>query len=769
MMENNSTPNNSNYEQTRQNILAPLSLEEAIDQIRNLIPTIIILLGGTGSDIGRRIKKLIKERKLGKLVRFIVLDTDASSRAAQGSLPGFSRGEFIHLTLGRLKTALRALDRHPEIAKRFGFGNGNQSMQKIMEMVESDPTQANQMVLLGALAAVINSDAIRNAVSDAAADLRRRFMELTVGNDLPGEIQDRINVMMFSSLIGGTGAGMVVDVGAIVHDQLVRDNHHFNLSLTATTPDVHERVLRGMPEEFERCKANYYATMSLLNAANCGDLHRNGVKVGGTRTTAFICPPSIFSKTYIVQRKDANGRDYVTKEAVADAIAANVAFSIGTRIGATLDMAEANGMVGQGLANCPITGAPRNLSTLASSMLGFSKTQMLNYVVARQLSELQKHVLGENTDAAEHQTVVDVFVDDAKLSEDLAQNKGQVTGQLRDVSGAIPTIWIRGLYRAINGSVKKYHSDAAFPEKLRGTREAFHSRHLVLLDELVDAKKTELIADLKNQVKTWMDQMISEHGLKFAADVCKLLKSMTLDSATGLLEASEEHVQRHNQLGKTANDLAASLSKYWFRSWRTHAPIHDRAAAYQRSAMNEAVESKIKSTAASILKSVSNEASRKLRDIVSAAKTAGETRSVMKERYRAIAESINATTEFAVEIDVSTTGFYRSFYASNRIDNEHLVRVLCDKLSCSVAQLTLTLATPDVRSLLQKVVVDHYSRRIRSLHIGTVLDFLARNEADGRNRLKQMLNGMIRECTPMMQAELPQLGMHFTDTFVLGL
>ena len=128
-MENNSTHDNLTYEQTRQNIFDNLSIEEAIDRTRDLIPTIILLLGGTGSDIGRRIKKLIKERKLGKLVRFIVLDTDASSRAAQGSLPGFSRSEFIHLTLGRLKTALRALDRHPEIAKRFGFGNGNQSLE----------------------------------------------------------------------------------------------------------------------------------------------------------------------------------------------------------------------------------------------------------------------------------------------------------------------------------------------------------------------------------------------------------------------------------------------------------------------------------------------------------------------------------------------------------------------------------------------------------------------------------------------------------------
>ena len=636
-------------------------------------------------------------------------------------------------------------------------------------MVESDPNQANQMQILGALAAIINADAIRAAIGDAAADLRRRFLELTVGRDLPVEVQDRINVMMFSSLIGGTGGGMVLDIGAIAHDQLVRDNHRFSLSLTATTPDVHERVLRGMPEEFERCKANYYSSMTQINAANCGDLHRNGIKLGGTRTSAFVCPPSLFSKIYIVQRKDANGRDYVTKEAVADAIAANVAFAIGTRVGATLTMAEANGMVGQGLANCPISNAPRNLSTLAASMLGFSKSQLLKYSVSRQIAELQKHVLGENAEATEHQTVVEVFVDDAKLVEDVARNKGQVTQQLRDASGANPLMWIRGLYRAINGSVKKYHSDSAFSDKLRGTREAFHSRYLVSLDESVEDKKAELITALKIQVAAWMNQMISEHGLKFAGDVCELLKSMTLDSATGLLEASEEHVQRHNQLGKTANDLAATLSKYWFRSWRTHAPIHDRVAAYQRSAMTEAIESKIKFTAASVLKSVSNEASRKLHEIESAAKTARETRTLMKERYSAIADSINVTAEFAVEIDVSTTGFYRSFYSSHRIENDELVRVLSKRLECSAATLALSLATPAARSQMKKVVVDHYSRRIRSLHIGTVLDYVARKEADGRNRLKQMLNAMIRECTPMMQAELPQLGMHFTDTIVLGL
>ena len=141
----------------------------------------------------------------------------------------------------------------------------------------------------------------------------------------------------------------------------------------------------------------------------------------------------------------------------------------------------------------------------------------------------------------------------------------------------------------------------------------------------------------------------------------------------------------------------------------------------------------------------------------------------MKERYSAIADSINVTAEYAVEIDVSTTGFYRSFYASHRIDSSELVRILCDKLNCTAAELALKLAVPAVRAQLQQVVVDHHSRQIRGLHIGTVLDYVARKEADGRNRLKQMLNAMIRECTPMMQAELPQLGMHFTDTIVLGL
>ena len=84
---NSNSDNNTNLikctEDSLQSIIEDLSLDMNVSGKVAVIPTVIVVMGGWGSDTGRRIKKLITSLGMEDLVKIVVLETDQSSKGTK--------------------------------------------------------------------------------------------------------------------------------------------------------------------------------------------------------------------------------------------------------------------------------------------------------------------------------------------------------------------------------------------------------------------------------------------------------------------------------------------------------------------------------------------------------------------------------------------------------------------------------------------------------------------------------------------------------------
>lgn len=183
-------------------------------------PAIVIGLGGTGTEICLRLKSLINE-KAGPdfpLVKFLIFDTDVmdvSSVAAGESSPSspnsvkslFTPNEYYHLVVRDVAGIVKNAEKHNHIFSWFPRD------LEIGDVLNG----ANQVRLIGRLALYWNVsqvvDAI-NRVKKEVSSIKNKALATEKGFDL----QEGLAVYILTSLCGGSGSGMFLDMGYLVRD-----------------------------------------------------------------------------------------------------------------------------------------------------------------------------------------------------------------------------------------------------------------------------------------------------------------------------------------------------------------------------------------------------------------------------------------------------------------------------------------------------------------------------------------------------------------------
>jgi hypothetical protein len=185
------------------------------------VATLVIGLGGTGTLAVRALKKLYDdlpgdERVPASLLAF---DFDRSALLAGDQsfrFAALSEDEFFYLNPKALQELLRNLDRGD---------NGDLAWQRVLRWFpdrshvqipasEVEANGASQLRVLGRLGFFLNDEVIERAI-------RLKLNDLGAEVD-PSRLAEDKRVIIVSSIAGGTGAGMLIDMAYVVRRQLLR-------------------------------------------------------------------------------------------------------------------------------------------------------------------------------------------------------------------------------------------------------------------------------------------------------------------------------------------------------------------------------------------------------------------------------------------------------------------------------------------------------------------------------------------------------------------
>ncbi len=222
---------------------------------RQLIPTLIVGLGGTGYRTLKLIKKKFMQSahyngKVPPMVNFLSFDTDTNveDKKAEDVL---TTTEKVVLTVDT-SSVLGNINQFPHIKKWF-------PTHKIQDTVAHG---ARQIRALGRLSVFSNINTVLDSIREAIRRINDKRL-LSGGEILRTSDNVPVNVFIVSSVCGGTGSGMVTDLPYIIR-QLVA-------SEAMLSPEIHGYLF--MPDalvdiadsELERIKANGAAALKEID------------------------------------------------------------------------------------------------------------------------------------------------------------------------------------------------------------------------------------------------------------------------------------------------------------------------------------------------------------------------------------------------------------------------------------------------------------------------------------------------------------------------
>lgn len=252
------------------------------DDLSRFVPTLFLGLGGTGKDILMRFrKKLYDEYGMPneRFARFLVIDTDAQTDTPHGERDQVyapvvlrrDQGEFIPCTIEPtqfkkiVEDARQLPDRrysdwlHPQIDAMIrpqAFANGAGTYRQG-----------------GRLALFRNYPAIHGGIKRHFSEMMEHAAKhpTTVFGDRSAEVDDKkLEVVIVTSLAGGTGAGMFIDVAYLVRDILDHDPDFSFLesrhsTVIAVLPTVYAQA---QPSLAKRFRQNAYAALMEMEYYN---------------------------------------------------------------------------------------------------------------------------------------------------------------------------------------------------------------------------------------------------------------------------------------------------------------------------------------------------------------------------------------------------------------------------------------------------------------------------------------------------------------------
>ena len=281
---------------------------------KSMVPTIMVGIGGTGTEVLARVRRLVEET-YGSLtnfpiISFLIVDTDKDYKINNPQAGGtpFKDNEKHWAKVGgkQVREMVSQMENYPWINSWFP--------RELERNITSLEAGAGQIRACGRFALFCNYHAIQRKFLNAVDRLKGRenFMLEKHGIKVTN---NAINVFVTGSLSGGTGSGMLIDMGYCIRNWLKGEGSPL---VTAIVP---------MPEAFtgisvgDRVLANGYAALMELNYySDSRTTYAQQFSSGTIDEVRNKLAP--FDFTYLVGTK--NGENDFKLEQIREMIAQNI-------------------------------------------------------------------------------------------------------------------------------------------------------------------------------------------------------------------------------------------------------------------------------------------------------------------------------------------------------------------------------------------------------------------------------------------------------------
>jgi hypothetical protein len=345
---------------------------------KDILPTLIIGLGGTGYQVIKRLKELFNKRYNNEKmpIRYLLIDTDLKSFLDDS----IENNEKCQLRFGDgIKNTLDWAYKNPN------FDWLPQSPKITPDFFTSTDQGAGLMRPIGRLYFCKNAKFVYDVLSTAKNDLVDLHKVLTDLGSAYLENIDRHKVYIVGSLAGGTGCGVFLDVAVMLSKIFNRDNT--NLIGMFTLESCYDDKLSSDLDAQNRSKANCYAALKELefymsSISNTNDekylfKYNNIAEIKLEKKLLDVC--------YLIENKNELGGVLTNIEDIYDLCSLQLFQEVGTKLGSQLRADYSNFICKD---KDPVLKKDRHFSTFSSSTMEFPIDRLKNYCSLRLANEV---------------------------------------------------------------------------------------------------------------------------------------------------------------------------------------------------------------------------------------------------------------------------------------------------------------------------------------------------------------------------------------------
>jgi hypothetical protein len=379
-----------------------------------LKPAIIIGLGGTGNQVVRRLKQLVKEQYGGTptLLNFLVADTDDATFNDQSWAP---------------LPALSELERAPLYDPQVPFADVRDNpgaypeihdwLSPAVDIGLLDRQQgAGQVRMLGRLALYKSFDFFGRRLEHFFDRCQKIQTLLEAMRRYDFNVEADPVVYLITSVCGGQGAGSVVDVGVALRELASTRFPRLNLIGVLTMPSVYsDRVPR---QNWGKVCANAHALMKEVDyLMHSADRSKTRFRFPSPIDRTVTPQSPLFDLCYLVDKRHQRGA-LGGAEDVYDQIAAQLFLEIGTPFGARSDSVRINLNTVAGLELDKVYRTGRRYSGFGNHTISFDREKIVQLASLKSTyTTVCDALLGRGLTTGETESAVGDFVSRQRIDE----------------------------------------------------------------------------------------------------------------------------------------------------------------------------------------------------------------------------------------------------------------------------------------------------------------------------------------------------------------
>ncbi|MFL0269273.1 tubulin-like doman-containing protein [Candidatus Clostridium radicumherbarum] len=490
---------------------------------KDVLPTLIIGLGGTGHQVIKRVKELFKKRYNNEKlpIRYLLIDTDLKS-FMDDSIENNEKcqlkfGDGIKNTLDWAYNNLNFnwLPKNPKLTADF-FTAIDQG--------------AGLMRPIGRLYLCKNAKLTYDVLTNAKNDLMDIHKILTDYGSAFLENIDRQKVYIVGSLAGGTGCGVFLDVAVMLSKIFNRDNT--NLIGLFTLESCYDDKLSSDIDAQNRSKANCYAALKELefymsSITNPKDekylfKYNNMTEIRLERRLLDVC--------YLIENKNELGGVLTNIEDIYELCSLQLFQEVGSKLGSQLRADYSNFICKD---KDPVLKKDRNFSTFSTSTMELPIDKLKSYCSLRFAKD-----------------IMDTLEKGMGNSDSIIDNEAEsFISNINETLGINETIVDFSFNLKINSSATAFELKEGSLSNLDKAQRFAKERKA-----LWNQNKTNLRNELNTLLMGYIDEKLVGQGINFIIEVFNKVETKMYNEYTeGLVTTSIDKEKIKGEIQKLKN------------------------------------------------------------------------------------------------------------------------------------------------------------------------------------------------------------------------